>query len=90
MDFSMFENMRFNTDSVSAQPVRNSSRNNQSEPEVMSRFPSETPLAMAYVPFQHWSEVYSEEEALKSGTLFPELNLPFAPEGGCHGQSQTF
>ncbi len=46
----------------------------------ISRFPQRTPLAMAYVPFQQWGEVYSEDEAFQNGTLFPELNLPF--EGG--------
>ena len=52
----------------------------------MSRFPEETPLAMAYVPMQQWSEVYDEAEAFHAGTLFPELNLPFEPEEGCYGQ----
>lgn len=82
MDFSMFENMKFNSSHTPAESNRSTS---QAMPENISRFPAETPLAMAYVPFQQWSELYSEEEALKSGTLFPELNLPFAPEGGCHG-----
>ena len=43
----------------------------------MSRFPDKTPLAMAYVPFQQWGEVYDDEDALSRGTLFPELDLPF-------------
>lgn len=34
-------------------------------------------LAMAYVPWQHWCEVYCPERALECGTLFPELNKPF-------------
>lgn len=42
-----------------------------------ARFPRETPLAMAYVPFQQWGEVYSEDEAFNRGTLFPELDFPF-------------
>lgn len=42
-----------------------------------SRFPAETPLAMAYVPFQQWGEIYDEDKALCQGTLFPELDLPF-------------
>lgn len=37
-------------------------------------------LAMAYVPFQQWSEVYTAEKGLCEGTLFPCLDLPFA---GC-------
>ena len=55
-------------------PVNNGGSGNDGN---TSRFPKNTPLAMAYVPFQQWNEVYSEEEALPSGTLFPELTLPF-------------
>ena len=46
-----------------------------------SRFPERTPLAMAYVPFQQWREVYSEDDALRKGTLFPQLDLPFKRGG---------
>lgn len=35
------------------------------------------PLAMAYVPWQEWNQVYEPCQALESGTIFPELNLPF-------------
>ncbi len=38
------------------------------------------PLAMAYVPPQKWTIVYDNEEALRRGTIFPALDLPF--EGG--------
>ena len=38
------------------------------------------PLAMAYIPPQKWTIVYDDEEALKAGTIFPALDLPF--EGG--------
>lgn len=34
-------------------------------------------LARAYVPFQYMNQVYSSEEALKKGTLFPELYMPY-------------
>lgn len=43
----------------------------------VSRFPAETPIAMAYVPFQQWDEVYDDDDALSKGTLFPALDLPF-------------
>ena len=42
-----------------------------------SVFPAETPLAMAYVPFQKWEEPYAPNEALAAGTIFPSLDLPF-------------
>ena len=36
------------------------------------------PIAMAYVPIQHMSHIYENlNEALKIGTLFPELTKPF-------------
>jgi len=47
----------------------------------MTRFPKNTSLAMAYVPFQQWGETYGDDEALSRGTLFPELDLPFSKGG---------
>ena len=41
---------------------------------------SEYPIAMAYVPWKRWGEVYDPEKALCRGTLFPALDLPFT---GC-------
>ncbi len=35
------------------------------------------PLAMAYVPMQHFKNVYELDEGLSYGTIFPELNKPF-------------
>jgi len=35
------------------------------------------PLTMAYVPFQTIEGTYSKDEALKAGTLFPNLDKPF-------------
>lgn len=36
------------------------------------------PIAMAYVPWQHLSNIYENlEEAYQIGTIFPELNKPF-------------
>ena len=44
-------------------------------------FAENTPLAMAYVPFQQWGETYSDDKAFSSGTLFPQLDLPFMGGG---------
>lgn len=52
-------------------PVRPPQNNNS------SKFPQNAPLAMAYVPFQEWSDVYSDDEAFPIGTLFPDLDFPF-------------
>jgi hypothetical protein len=35
------------------------------------------PVAMAYVPWQHFTEVYETCKAFQIGTIFPELDLPF-------------
>ena len=35
------------------------------------------PLAMGYVPWQTYSCVYEPAEALRTGTIFPELDKPF-------------
>ena len=40
------------------------------------------PVAMAYVPWQYFKNVYEPEKALQIGTIFPELNKPFYGRGG--------
>ena len=36
------------------------------------------PLAMAYVPWQHFTQMYENlEKGYKAGTFFPELDKPF-------------
>lgn len=44
-------------------------------------FPSQTSLAMAYVPFQQWGDTMQPNEALESGTLFSDLVFPFREVG---------
>lgn len=39
-------------------------------------------LARAYVPFQELGMVWSPEEGLKMGTIFPELCFPYQPTRG--------
>lgn len=46
----------------------------------ISPLPSDPVVAMAYVPFQVADSVYSAEQGLNSGTMFPELNKPFEGE----------
>lgn len=45
--------------------------------EAMPMNTREQSLAMAYVPYQEFEELYSDSEALYNGTLFKKLNLPF-------------
>ena len=49
------------------------------------------PLASVYSPIQIWRNLYEPDEALKKGTLFKELDLPFVcgertQGGGCCGK----
>lgn len=39
--------------------------------------------AMAYIPFQQFTQPYSSSEGFKKGTLFPCLDKPFLGERGC-------
>lgn len=41
------------------------------------------PVAMAYVPWQEWKNIYPAEKALCRGTIFEELDKPFSGKGGC-------
>lgn len=36
------------------------------------------PIAMAYVPWQDYGNIYGQSQALKNGTIFRELDLDFA------------
>ncbi len=80
MNFDLFDNMDGmvlrERESMLRQPPMNSGNNGST-----NKFPANTPLAMAYVPYQQWGEVYTEDEALSHGTLFPELNFPFSGGG---------
>ncbi len=42
--------------------------------------PKDTVIAMAYVPYQNARKLYSPEQGIQTGTIFPELNKPFSPE----------
>lgn len=41
------------------------------------KLPEGLPLAMAYVPWQRLDKMYAPVEALRRGTLYPELDKPF-------------
>ena len=40
------------------------------------------PIAMAYVPWQSFREIYDFHKGLSRGTIFPELDKPFCGRGG--------
>lgn len=47
------------------------------KPEKNMKKIDSLPLAMAYVPWQQWDNIYKAEDGLKQGTIFEELDLPF-------------
>ncbi|MBQ8624248.1 MAG: spore coat associated protein CotJA [Oscillospiraceae bacterium] len=48
--------------------------------EPTTAFPAETPLGMAYVPFQRWQYVYDPQVGIERGTIFEALDKPFIGE----------
>ncbi|MEE1085772.1 MAG: spore coat associated protein CotJA [Schaedlerella sp.] len=45
---------------------------------------STMPLAMAYVPWQKWCNIYEICKGFQRGTIFGELDKPFLGRGGCN------
>lgn len=41
------------------------------------------PVAMAYVPWTRWRNIYEAEKGLQRGTIFQDLDKPFRGIGGC-------
>lgn len=46
-------------------------------PQTNNNNIEDMPLAMAYIPFQQWRNLYDPSEAFQRGTIFKELDLPF-------------
>ncbi len=44
--------------------------------------PEDPVVAMAYVPYQNAQKIYSPEQGVITGTMFPCLNKPFCAAGG--------
>ncbi len=45
-------------------------------------FKKNVPLAMAYVPDEAFSDLYSTEDGFIRGTVFRDLDFPFLGKGG--------
>ncbi len=50
--------------------------------KIPSLLPEETPLAMAYVPFQQNCDMMASEEGFERGTIFQDLYKPFTGKRG--------
>lgn len=40
------------------------------------------PLAMAYVPWQRWQNIFEADKGFRCGTIFQDLRKPFEHAGG--------
>ena len=49
----------------------------QADVNLVSAFPRDPVVAMAYIPYQNPKAVYTASCGLKKGTMFPCLNKPF-------------
>ncbi len=66
---------------VRERPESSANYGNAGSNGMTSGLPKNVSLAMAYVPFQQWGDVYSDDEAFNRGTLFPDLDFPFERGG---------
>ena len=55
--------------------------NRDVQSNTMSPFPQNISLAMAYVPYQNWQNIYDVDNAFMAGTLFADLDKPFLGYG---------
>ncbi len=46
------------------------------------------PLAYSYTPMQELDSLYSYEDGLNNGTMFPELNMPLGVYGNNFGKRE--
>ncbi len=45
-----------------------------------------TPLAKSYIIFQQLNRLYTLDEGLRKGTIFPELYIPYKPSQKIGGE----
>lgn len=62
---------------VCIQPDTSNSAGCGQKPSCLYQGVDRLPIAMAYVPWQQWKKVHPPCKALRAGTIFPELELPF-------------
>ncbi len=54
---------------------------NEVQTNETSLFPQNISLAMSYVPYQQWQNIYDTDDAFAAGTLFADLDKPFLGYG---------
>lgn len=79
-------NMRYSRCSIqNMQQMRTHSdccRKTNGCPDTQTRFPASPVVAMSYVPWQKWEDIYEAGRGLECGTIFRELDKPFLGKGG--------
>lgn len=70
-------NMRFGMNNARTGCSCNSSEGCDANSSMHNDAMRGMPVGMGYVPWQQWECVYTLEEGLSKGTIFPSLNLPF-------------
>ncbi|MBQ8804675.1 MAG: spore coat associated protein CotJA [Tyzzerella sp.] len=65
-----------------AMPYTNYRQTQMVTPVVRRDTSDDMSLAMAYVPWQVWRNLYDAEKGFHCGTIFQELNMPFLGKGG--------
>ena len=79
-------NMRCSRRQNMQQPISPASpsrgRRMESCPDMRNDFLEGQPLAMAYVPWQQWRDIYEPCMGFQRGTIFRELDKPFLWKGG--------
>lgn len=58
------------------------SRNRAVDEIYRHLYEADAPLAMGYVPDQHWNKTFDLDRGLQAGTIFPCLYKPFCGKGG--------
>lgn len=54
----------------------------QQMPSMMPDHSEHMVLAMAYVPWQQWQNIFDADKGFHCGTIFQELHKPFEHAGG--------
>ena len=78
---------------MSSPPCMNMNYESSTNPQPFHMAPSciqhqrssspDMPIGMGYVPIQKWMQTYPMDQALKRGTIFPELDYPFLGRRCC-------
>ena len=74
--------MRYNNHRPVPSPSPSCSYRTDCRANTRHPFPSDTPIAMAYVPWQKWENIYEPCKGLEHGTIFRDLDKPFMWRGG--------